>query len=212
MSAPRKAYTLQSVKIRPKERLATTSELNPAPGGVTCHRGARGMGYWATTQVKGLSPEITIVSEVETVHEVEDNSLIVVKRDGENPTGSKTVAWYQRECVGTWETQCIPERVCDDKPENGKKSQMMHWESDQLIVVMKSRQRRDGAKGLAGKPWNGDTSSVLRDGQRESTKPIFVTHLSDGEEVFLKSPEVSGEICTSGSVRGFIVNSERRWL
>ena len=95
------------------------------------------MGYWATTQVKGFSPEIHIVSEVETVHEVEDSSLIVANsgqnhravrpkyamkvaltmRDGENPTGSKTVARYQMERVGTWETQYIPAGVCDDKPE-----------------------------------------------------------------------------------------------
>lgn len=68
MSAPGKAYVIQLVEIQPEVRVATTSELNPAPGGVTCHREARGMGYRATTQVKGLSPGITIVSVADAVH------------------------------------------------------------------------------------------------------------------------------------------------
>jgi len=44
------------VKVRPEERLATTSELNLAPSLVTGCGEARGMGYCAATQVKGLSP------------------------------------------------------------------------------------------------------------------------------------------------------------
>jgi hypothetical protein len=42
------------MKIQPEERLAATSELNPAPRLVTGCGEARG-GYWAATQVKGLS-------------------------------------------------------------------------------------------------------------------------------------------------------------
>ncbi|OYT61523.1 hypothetical protein B6U67_05730 [Methanosarcinales archaeon ex4484_138] len=45
------------MKIQPEERLAATSELNPAPSLVTGCGEARGMGYWAATQVKGLSRE-----------------------------------------------------------------------------------------------------------------------------------------------------------
>ena len=58
MGAPRKARAIQLVKIQPAERLATTSELNLAPSSVTSCREAKGMGYWAATQVKGLSSEI----------------------------------------------------------------------------------------------------------------------------------------------------------
>ncbi len=210
MSAPSKTYTIQSVKVRPEERLATTSELNPAPGGVTHHREARGMGYWAATQVKGLSPEITNVREADTVHNV--GRLQEKKRQGEfplPPSGSKTAARYDKERVGTWEAQCSPvRRVCDDKPNNGEESQMLHWESDQFIVAMKPR-NGGGAKGLAGKPLErGHIVQTLIWGNDGNAIFSIISILSG--EVFLKSR--MREICTSGSVRGFIVNSERRWL
>ena len=211
MSAPSKIYSLQLVKIQSGGRLATVPELNPAPGGVTCHREARGMGYWATTQVKGLSPEITIVSEVDAVHASRRQySHNRYWRGYASPTGSETVARYQKENIGTRETQCTPAKVCNDKPINGKELQMVHWESDQLIVVGKQG-NACGAKGLAGRPCNWDTSSRHRTGIRKLTKPISVTHSSEGEEVFLKSRV--RENCTHGSVRGFIVDSkQRRWL
>lgn len=251
MSAPSKAYTLQLVRIQPEERLATTSELNPAPGGVTRHREARRKGYRAATQVKGLSPERTNVENGPTrfmswqaVADLAIGALgIEYGRDGVTPAderagkqgiqtstcscyvrasmasradapGSETVARYQMDSIGTRETQSIPARVCSNKPEKGKEPQMMFWESDRLIVVMKQC-NACGAKGPAGEPWNGDTSSALRGGQREAAKPISVTHLLYGEEVFLKSR--MREIRKSGSVRGFIVDSEgdnllRRWL
>jgi hypothetical protein len=53
------------VKVRPEERLATTSELNLASSLVTGCDEAGGTGYWAATHVKGLSPEITLVSEAD---------------------------------------------------------------------------------------------------------------------------------------------------
>jgi hypothetical protein len=66
MSAPSKIHTIQLVKIQPEERLAATSELKPSTQVlVTGCCEARGMGYWAATQVKVLSPEIHLVSEVE---------------------------------------------------------------------------------------------------------------------------------------------------
>jgi len=176
------------VKFQPEERLVTTSELNLAPGGVTYHREARGMGCRAATQVKGLSPEITIVSEADGVHLLgRQYSHNRYWQGYASPTGSETVARHQMNSVGTREAQCISRSfgICDDKPINGKESQMMHWESDQLIVVMKQG-NACGAKGLAGKPWNGNTSSALRGGQRKTTKPISVTSsppLAGGEDV-----------------------------
>jgi len=80
MSAPSKARNIQLVKIQSEERLAATSELNSAPGLVTNRREARGMGYWAATQVKGLSLEIDIVSVVDTFHVVEDEILVTERR------------------------------------------------------------------------------------------------------------------------------------
>jgi transposase len=66
------------VKIQPEERLASTSELNLASSLVTGCSEAKGMGYWAATQVKGLSPEIVVVSEVDVVKRTEDSTLIAV--------------------------------------------------------------------------------------------------------------------------------------
>lgn len=70
-----------------------------------------------------------------------------------SPTGSETVAQHQKDSIGTRETQCISRSfgIYDDKPINGKELQMMHWESDQLIVVMKQG-NACGAKRLTGKP------------------------------------------------------------
>ena len=55
MSAPSKACNIQMVKVHRGERLANTPERTFAPGGVTCLREAKGKGYRATTQVKGLA-------------------------------------------------------------------------------------------------------------------------------------------------------------
>jgi len=79
MSAPRKARNVQLVKIQSEERLATTSELNSAPGLVTNCREARGMGYWAATKVKGLSPEMYIIPDADTFHVVEGEILITAR-------------------------------------------------------------------------------------------------------------------------------------
>ena len=78
-------------------------------------------------------------------------------------------------------------------------------ESDQPIVAMKPG-NADGAKGLAGEPWNRDTLSGHGTGQRETTKLNSMTHSTEGEEVLLKSR--MREIRKSGSVRGLVVNSQ----
>ena len=130
--------------------------------------------YWAVTQVKELSPEIPVVSEAEAVHLAEGNSLATAKRQGgKNLTGSETTARYQKEKVGTRETQSVPHKyrgVCVGKPIDGKLMQKTLWESDQSIVVMKQG-NACGAKGLAVMG-RGDraTSSTHRGGPRKSTK------------------------------------------
>ena len=141
------------VKVQPEERLATTSELNPASSPVTGCGEARGMGYWAATQVKGLSPEIVSVSAADAVLVAEGSTLIAVSpnlpswnragssgtwRGDASPTGSETVPRYQRDSMVTREAQrALLTEVCGIKPINGKIVQTARWESDQLIVPKK---------------------------------------------------------------------------
>ena len=138
-----------------------------------------GTRYQAVTQVKGLSPEIPVVSEAEAVHLAEGSSLIPGRRRGDkNLTGSVTTARYQKERAGTREAQSIPRDngVCVSKPMDGELRQKMLWESDQFIVV-KKQGNACGAKGLAVMSRGGrETSSTHRGGQRKSTK---LSSLSD---------------------------------
>ena len=111
------------MKIRLEERLAATSELNLAPSPVTGCCEAKGMGYWAVTEVKGLSLEICIVSVADVLALTEGSTLIAVDpnlrswniaessgtswRGDASPTGSETMAQYQRDIIGTREAQSV---------------------------------------------------------------------------------------------------------
>ena len=161
-------------EVQPRQRLAASRVANSAYGEVTNHVKPEETRYWAVTQVKGLSPEIPVVSEAEAVHLAEGSSLITDRRrGGKNLTGSETTAWYQKEKVGTRETQSVPcknKRVCATKPINGEVGQKTLWESDQSIVVEKQG-NACGAKGLAVMDREArDTSSTHRGGPRKSTK------------------------------------------
>lgn len=140
-----------------------------------------GTRYLVTTQVKVLSSEITSVSAADAVHNAEGKSLMTEKRGNENTTESKSVTRYQRDNLGTRETQnvlhsrngeCIGKTI---KPINGEAIQMTFWESDQPIVSMKSR-NGDEEKGLAIMRLGGrDTSATLSGGLRMSTKLSSIT-------------------------------------
>ncbi|NQE53723.1 hypothetical protein C5S29_09025 [ANME-1 cluster archaeon GoMg3.2] len=70
------------------------------------------MGYWAATQVKGLSHELFIVPEADVVHVTECSILIADSlnrtwRGDESLTGSETVARYQMDIMGTREGQSV---------------------------------------------------------------------------------------------------------
>jgi RNA-directed DNA polymerase len=169
------------VKIRPEEGLATTSELNLAPSLVTGCSEAKGMGYWAATQVKGLSPEILIVSAADAVWLVEGSTLIADSlirtwRGDASPTGSETVARYQMDIMGTREAQSVLlTGVCPIKPIDSKIVQTTLWESDQFIVPEKQGNACRG-KELAGARWTDrETLPIPRDGQGVSTKLRFIT-------------------------------------
>jgi hypothetical protein len=129
------------VKIQPEERLAATSELKLASSLVTgCE--AKGMGYWAATQVKGFSPEIHVVSEADVVHLMEGwthiaDSPMWAWRGDARPTGSKTVARYQTDIMETREAQSVLlTGVCPIKPINGKTVQTTLWESVQRSYLL----------------------------------------------------------------------------
>jgi len=223
--APRKTMLSSLVKVRPEERLATTSELNLAPSLVTGCGEARGMGYWAATQVKGLSPEILSVSVADVVSVTEGSTLIVVSpnlqswnragssgtwRGDASPTGSETVARYHRDSRVTREAQsALLPGVCPIKPINGKIAQKALWESDQFIVPKKQGNACRG-KGLAEEPVGQGhihrTKRRVMDGNK--TGPL--TYLENYREVLLKSR--MRENLTSGSVRGLIAASGRRRL
>jgi len=168
------------------------------------------MRYRAATRVKGLSPEIILVPDAETLGTSSQAAFTLpLQRGNVRLAGSKTAARYQRVNIGTRETHDAPARVWAAKsPNSGKAVQMASWESDQLVVVMKQG-NACGAKGLASEPRSRDTSSGHRTGQRKSTKLNSMTHSTEGEEVHLKSR--MREICKSGSVRGLVVDAVRRW-
>jgi len=123
------------------------------------------MGYQAATEVKVISPEILTILEADVLCQTEGSIHITISSNlrswniaessgtwqgGVSPTGSKTVACYQTEIMGTREAQGVLHwEVCDVKPMNGKTLQMTTWESDQFIVLMKQG-NACGGKGLTG--------------------------------------------------------------
>jgi len=213
MSVPSKIHTIRLVEIQPEERLAATSERNLASSLVTCCGEAREMGYWATTQEKGFSPEIHVVSEADVVHLTEgctlsaDSPLWAWRCDA-NSTGSKTVARYQMHIVGAGEAQSVLlDGVCPIKPISGKKVQTTFWVSEQLIVPEKQ-----------GNAYGRLAVELLRQGHIFRTKKLvkdgnktgLITYLENNRAVLLKSR--MRENFKSDSVMGLIAAFERRWL
>jgi hypothetical protein len=215
ISVPSKIHNIRLVKIQPEERLATTSELNFASCLVTGCDEARGMGYWAATQVKELSPKIFIVSEADVVHVTEGSiliadSLIGTWRGDESPAGSETVAWYQMDIMGTLEGQSVLlTGVCSIKPMNGKIVQTTFWELDQFIVPEKRGNAR-GGKGLAVEPLGQGHIHRIKRRVKGDNKTGLITYPVNDRDVLLKSR--MRENLKSCSVRGLIAASERRGL
>jgi hypothetical protein len=208
-------HIIQLVQIQPEERLAATSELNPASSLVTGCGEARGMGYWAATQVKGLSPEIFIVSMADVVHVTEGSTLITASlnrtwQGDASLTESETVARYQMDIMGTREGQSVLlTGVCSIKPMNGKIVQTTLWESDQFIVPEKRGNAR-GGKGLAVEPLGPGHIHRTKRRVNGDNKTGLITYPLKGGEVLLKSR--MRENLKSCSVRGLIAASGRRWL
>ncbi|OQX79592.1 MAG: hypothetical protein B6D56_06785 [Candidatus Omnitrophica bacterium 4484_70.1] len=159
------------------------------------------------------STEIVMVPEAEAVHLAEGSSLISVKRQGDKTlAGSETTARYQKDRIGTRETQSAPRsEEWKAKPIDGKVVQKVLWESDQPIVVRKFR-KRDGAKGLTGEPLEQGHNLHTQRWIKVVNKTASITY---DREVCLRSRV--REILTHGSVRGLIValqenNPEGGWL
>ena len=105
--------------------------------------------------MKVISPEILMILEADVVCVTEGSIHTTVSlnlrswniaggsgtvRGDVSPAGSKTVAWYQTETMGTREAQYALRTelgICEVKPMNGETSQMAYWESDQLVVPLK---------------------------------------------------------------------------
>ena len=69
--------------------------------------------YQAATQVKGWSPEKLLLREADAVH-VSGRQQDVETVRGKvsiSLAGSKTMAWYQEDDLGTWETQGVTQMV-----------------------------------------------------------------------------------------------------
>jgi len=113
--------------------------------------------------VKVISPEILLVLEADVICVTESRIHTTIStnlrswdiaessltRQGDmSPTGSKTVAWYQMETMGTRETRyALLKGVYNIKPMNGKILQIAFRESDQFVVLLKQGNSCRG-KGL----------------------------------------------------------------
>ena len=214
MSAPRQARNIQLVKIQPEERLAADSELNSAPSLVTNCREARGIGYRAATQVKGLSPEITHrVGGRCCSYSSRQNSYNRNRQDCKNPTGSETVARYQKDRTGTRETQSVLHKgVSDDKSTKDKPLLKALWGSDWCIVA-KKQGNACGVKAPAGEPLERGHFLQTQDW---ITKEVNKTVSKTLTGRFFQKSRVR-ENLKHGSVRGLMASSyesnfRKRWL
>ena len=117
--APRSSYNqvgdmkeiIKLHEFQPGERLAPTPEQHPALSLVTGFSEARGTGYWAATQVKVSSSEIILFRRLTRSSTWKAVFSLQLWQCNENPAESKSVARYQNDCMGTWESQCIPFRM-----------------------------------------------------------------------------------------------------
>lgn len=129
-----------------------------------------------TTQVKGLSPEISrYVGGRYYSFSSRQKSCNHKRRGCKNPTGSETVSRCQRADMNSGEPM-YSLRECSIKSIDDKIQQdIIHWQSDYSTVSEKSR-NGDGEKGIAVmRRGVGDTSARHRTGEQMSTKLASLT-------------------------------------
>ncbi len=142
--------------------------------------------------MKGFSPEIFIIPEADVVLLTEGRTLIADSLIGTwqgdaSPAGSKTVARYQMDIMGTRETQSVLlTGVCAIKHIDGKIVQMTLWESDQSIVPLMRGNAR-GGKGLAVEPLGQGHIHRTKRRIKDGNKTGLITYRVNDREVLLKS-------------------------
>ena len=94
-------------------------------------------------------------------------------------------------------------------PCSGEIVQTILWESNQLIVP-KKRGNAWGGKGLAGEPLRQGHIFCTQRQVNDVNETGLITYLENDRAVLLKS-RMRGNF-KSGSVRGLIAASRRRWL
>jgi hypothetical protein len=138
------------------------------------------------------STEIHIVSEADVVHVMEGCTPIAASLNGSwqgdaSPAGSKTVARYQMDIMGTREGQSVPlTGVCPIKPVDGKIVQTTLWESDQFIGPEKQGNACRG-KGLAVEPLGQRHIHRTKRRITDGNKTGLITYPVNNREVLLKS-------------------------
>jgi hypothetical protein len=152
MSVPSKIYNIQLVQIQPEERLAATSELNLASSLVTGCGEANGRGYWAATQVKGLSPEINGKIVQMTLWELQSvlielfkslmEQLIVPLKRGNAHEGKGQGQGQGVEPLGQGHIHRTERRVND-----GNKTGLITYPEKDREVLLKSRLRENLKSG-----------------------------------------------------------------
>ena len=67
----------------------------------------------ATTKVKVLSPEITLIARGQGFHSLEANNAVCVKGEQDSSMlGSESVAGKRTVYIGTWDNQNVPKGSC----------------------------------------------------------------------------------------------------
>ncbi len=130
-----------------------------------------------TTQVKVLSPEILLVSEVDAVHIAVDKTLIAVKGQGDkSPTGSEAVSSCQRIDMNSGEPGYPQSGSMRQQVLKDKEPQKMSRQSDYPIVSVKQG-NACGEKGIEGTGQGiRDTSAMLKSGEWMATKLNILTN------------------------------------
>ena len=129
-----------------------------------------------TTQVKGLSPEITrFVGGRYCSYSSRQNSHNRYWQGYESPTGSKTVSRCQKESMMNSGEPIQSHKDCTIKPIDGKITHNMYRQSDYHTVSEKPM-KVGREKGIAANTWEvRETSPRLRTGIKMRTKLTSLT-------------------------------------
>ena len=146
------AFQVKWVKVPPIQSLASRIVPSLAMKQVTASRSVDREDAGCKLWVNGLSPENVSSWGADSVQGTgrQQRSSRYVGEAVDTHRGLRRRHVFN-DLRGTWESQDASTGWYGATSRRGKELQKGSWQSDQLIVVMKSR-KRDGAKGLAGRP------------------------------------------------------------